>query len=89
VRNQTENSGRKNGARARSAAPLCAEKKRLFALDLNYFLAAVKTIRADMVTQMHFPRSGFDSQRRSAKEVVRTVHTTLGRGLFILLNGHE
>jgi hypothetical protein len=41
-----------------------------------------------MVAQMHFTRGWLNGQRRVGEEIVRTVHTTLGRGFFVLLNCH-
>jgi hypothetical protein len=37
---------------------------------------------------MHFTGGRFDSQRRGGQEVVSAMHATLGRGFFVLLNGH-
>ncbi len=42
-----------------------------------------------MMTQMHFASTWLGGQRRGGEEVVRTVHTALGRGFLILLDSHE
>ena len=62
--------------------------ERLLALALENLLAAIETGRRDMVTQMSFTGGRFDSQRRIGQEVMSAVHAALGRGLFVLLNGH-
>ena len=62
--------------------------ERLLALALDDFFAAIETGRGNVVTQMSFASGRLDSQRGGAKEVMSTVHATLGRGLFVLLNGH-
>ena len=41
-----------------------------------------------MVTQVCFARGGFHGDTRDIQCIVRTVHAALGRGLFVLLNGH-
>jgi hypothetical protein len=35
-----------------------------------------------------FTRGGLDRQRRVAEKIVRPMHVSLGRGFFVLLNGH-
>jgi hypothetical protein len=62
--------------------------KKLFAFGLDDFAATIKAVGADVVTQVRFARGRFNSQCRVGQEVVRAVHATLGRGFFILLNGH-
>ncbi|CAM2193834.1 protein of unknown function [Paraburkholderia kururiensis] len=62
---------------------------RLVVLRLDDLLAAVITIRADVVTQMHFTRARLDSQRGRLKEIVRAVHAALRRRLLVLLNCHD
>ena len=62
--------------------------ERLLALALENLLAAVETGRGDVVTQVRFTGGRFDGQRRVGQEVMSAVHATLGRGLFVLLNGH-
>ena len=42
-----------------------------------------------MVTQVHFAGGRLDGQRGGNQEIVRTVHTALGRGLLVLLDSHE
>jgi hypothetical protein len=56
---------------------------------LNDFFAAIKTIRADMVTQVRFSRRRLGCQRFGHEKIMRTVHAALGRGLLVLLNSHE
>ena len=41
------------------------------------------------MAQVNFPGCRLDSQRRVGQKIVGTVHTTLGRGLLVLLNGHD
>ena len=63
---------------------------RLFVvLGLQYFAAAIKAVRADMVTHMRFTGSRLDCQLRSNQEIVRTMHAALGWGLLILLDSHD
>src|SRR3990170_5673959 len=66
-----------------------ALRNRLLALGLDYLFATVKAGRADMVTQMSLARRWLDRRRRVGQKIVGTVHTALGRGLFILLNCHD
>src|SRR5574343_1476460 len=75
----------KAGSSFRACLPLV---ERLLALALDDLLAAVKTGRGKEVTQMHFTRGRLDSQRRGGQEVMSAMHATLGRGFFVLLNGH-
>ena len=42
-----------------------------------------------MVTQVCFARGGFHGDTWDIQCIVRTVHAALGRGLFVLLNGHD
>jgi hypothetical protein len=60
----------------------------LFAFGARNFAPTVKAAWAHMVTQMHFTRGRLNGQRRVGQKIMRTVHTTLGRGFFVLLNGH-
>src|SRR5580765_4985399 len=63
---------------------------RLFVVPgFQYLAATVETIRADVVTQMRFTRRRFDCQRRCCQKIMRTMHTALRWGLFILLNSHD
>jgi hypothetical protein len=62
--------------------------ERLLALALDDFFAAVETSRGNVMTQMGFAGGRLDGQRGCGQEVMSTVHATLGRGLFVLLNGH-
>src|ERR1700682_6384532 len=72
--------GRRLGAALRPGA--------LFALGLQYFLAAVMTARADVVAQVHLARGRLDGERRIHEEIVGAVHAALGRGFLVLLDGH-
>lgn len=65
------------------------QQEALLALGLDDFLAAIDTARADVVTQVDFTGGRFDGERRIGQKIVGTVHTTLGGGFFVLLNGHE
>lgn len=56
---------------------------------LDYFFAAVETVRRYVVTQMRFARCWLDSQRWVGQKVMRAVHATLGRRLLVLLNCHD
>jgi hypothetical protein len=60
-----------------------------FGLGFQHLATTVKTIRADVMTQMHFTGRRLKRSRRCGQKVVRTVHTTLGGGFFILLNSHD
>lgn len=73
----------------RAAPPPVVQDADLFALGLRNLLAAVETVRADVVTQVRFASGGLDGQGRRGEEIVRAVHATLRRGLLVLLNGHE
>jgi hypothetical protein len=61
---------------------------KLFTFGLDDLTATVKAVGADMVTQMRFTRGRLNGQRRVGQKIVRTMHATLGRGLFVLLNSH-
>jgi hypothetical protein len=61
----------------------------LVALGLDYLLTAVKAGRADVVTQMSLARGWLNCDCRVGQKIMGAVHTTLGWGLFILLNCHE
>ena len=64
-------------------------RRLLVVLGLQYFTTTVKTVRADVVTQVRLARRWLDTQLWSNQEIVRTVHTALRRGLLILLNCHD
>jgi hypothetical protein len=68
---------------------LAALLEGLIALGLDYFLAAVKAGRADVVTQMGLARGWLNRCRRVGQKIMGAVHATLGWGLFILLNCHD
>ena len=42
-----------------------------------------------MVTQVYFARGRLHGDAWHIQCIVRTVHAALGRGLFVLLNGHD
>ena len=42
-----------------------------------------------MVTQMNLTRGRLDGERRVGQKIVSAMHATLGRGLLVLLNGHD
>jgi hypothetical protein len=54
----------------------------------NDLLAAVNTRRRNVVTAMNFTRRWLDGQRRIAQGIMGTMHATLRRGFFVLLNSH-
>ena len=60
----------------------------LLARSLYHFLAAVVAGRADMMPQVDFTRCRLNGKRGICQKIVGTMHTTLGWGLFVLLNGH-
>jgi hypothetical protein len=64
-------------------------RRLLVVLGLEDFTATVKTVRADVVTQVRFTGGWLDAQLWRDQEVVRTVHTALRRGFLILLNCHD
>ena len=61
----------------------------LLALALDDLLAAVKTGRRDVMTQMNLTRSGLNGQRRVGQKIMGAMHATLGGGFLVLLNGHS
>jgi hypothetical protein len=63
--------------------------KALFAFAANDFTALVVPVGANVMAQMHFTGGGFHSQGRVGQKIVGTVHATLGRGFFVLLNSHD
>jgi len=63
--------------------------KLLVVLGLENLATAIVTIRADVMTQVRFTSGWLHSQRRNAQVIVRAVHTALGWGLLILLDGHD
>jgi hypothetical protein len=58
-------------------------------LVLQNLTATVKTVGADVVTQVHFTGVGFYGDAGHIECVVRTVHAALRRRFFVLLNGHD
>jgi hypothetical protein len=63
--------------------------KLLVVFGLQHFATTIEAVRADVVTQVGFARGWLDGQVRGNQEIVRTVHTALRRGFFILLNCHD
>lgn len=61
----------------------------LFALGLDDLLAAIETVRADVVTQVRFAGCRFHRQRRISQEIMRPVHAALGRRFLVLLDCHD
>jgi hypothetical protein len=55
---------------------------------LDYLATTVKTVGADVVTQMGFASGWLYCNAWRDQSIVRTVHTALGRGFFVLLNCH-
>jgi hypothetical protein len=60
-----------------------------FRFGFQHFATTVKTVGADVMTQMHFASSGFNCDAGNGQSIVRTVHTALRRGFFILLDSHN
>lgn len=60
-----------------------------FGLVLQNLTATVKAVGADVVTQVNFTGGGLHGGAWGGQGIVRTVHATLGRRLFVLLNGHD
>ena len=57
-------------------------------LGLDHFLAAVETVRADVVTASHFTSRRFDGECRIGKEIMSATIATAGSRFFILLDSH-
>jgi hypothetical protein len=64
-------------------------RRLLVVLGLENFTATVKTVRADVVTQVRFTGGWLDTELRRDQKVVRAVHAALGWGLLILLDCHD
>ena len=60
-----------------------------FRFGLQHFATTVKTSGADVVTQVGLASGGLYGNARNNQSIVRAVHTALGRGLFVLLDGHD
>jgi hypothetical protein len=54
----------------------------------DHLAATVKAVWADVVTQMGFASGWLYCNAWGDQSIVRTVHTALGRGFFVLLNCH-
>jgi hypothetical protein len=59
-----------------------------FRFVFQHLATTVKTVGADVVTQVDFAGGGLHRDTGHVQRIVRTVHATLGRGLFVLLNSH-
>ena len=55
---------------------------------LDHLAPTVKTVGADVVTQMHFASCRLYSHIRCSQRIMRAVHAAFGRRFFVLLNGH-
>jgi len=73
---------------SRKTESFAKDRMGLFALGLDDFLAAIVAAGADVMAQMRFARGRLDGQCRVSQEIMRAMHPTFGRGLFILLNSH-
>lgn len=61
----------------------------LVVLRFKYLAAAIITIRADVVTQMHLACCRLDCCRWRREKIVGAVHAAFGWGLLVLLNSHD
>lgn len=57
-------------------------------LGRHNLLAAVETVRADVVTASHFTSRRFDGECRIGKEIMSATIATAGSRFFILLDSH-
>jgi hypothetical protein len=71
------------------AANCLPNRQKLLARALGNLFATVVAGGAYVVTQVHFTGCLLNRQRRIAQEIVSTMHAALGRGFFVLLNGHK
>jgi hypothetical protein len=62
--------------------------RKLFAFGLHDLAAAIEAVGADVVAQMRFTGGRLNGQRRVGQEIMRAMHTALGRGLLVLLDCH-
>jgi hypothetical protein len=60
-----------------------------FRLVFQHLTATVKTVGADVVTQVRFAGGRLHGDTRHDQSIVRTVHAALGGRLFVLLDGHD
>jgi hypothetical protein len=60
-----------------------------FRFCLQHLASTVKTGRTDVMTQVNFTRGGLNRNAWNNQSIVRTVHTALGRGFFVLLDSHN
>ena len=82
-----------NRQKKRQAIPIPGivppDLRTLLARTLGNLLATVVARGANMVAQMGFTCRRLNSQRRVGQKIVGTMHTPLGRGFLVLLNGHS
>jgi hypothetical protein len=60
-----------------------------FGLVFQHLPATVKTVGADVVTQMRFAGGGLYSDTWHRQTIVGAVHAALGRRFLVLLDGHD
>lgn len=58
-------------------------------LGFKHFATTIKPVGAYVMTQMQFARIWLKGRWGIADRVMRAVHAALGRGFFILLDGHD
>ncbi len=61
----------------------------LVAPGLDDLLAAIKSVRADVMTQVDFTSCRLHRQRRIGQAIMRPAHVALGRRFFVLLDCHD
>ena len=65
------------------------DERLLVVFGLENLATTVVATRTNVVAQMGFPSRRLNCKRRNAEMIVRAMHATLGRGLLVLLNGHD
>jgi hypothetical protein len=83
---------RKSGAKSKLVTPhfcLVLTPSLFVVLGFQNLAPTVKTVRADMVTQVDFAGGWFHCGCRRLKGGVRIVHTAFRRGFLVLLNSHD
>jgi hypothetical protein len=68
---------------------LHCERRLLVVFGLQDLAAAIVAAWADMVTHVGLASGWLNCQLRCNQEVMRTMHATLRRGFFVLLNSHD
>jgi len=58
-------------------------------LSFQHFATTIEAVRADVMAQMQFTGVRLHGGGWVTEKVVRAVHTTLGRGFFVLLDSHD